>query len=108
MTNIIPLNTAVVTAAGAEVELLPEAPLSGTGFDYRVSSAPALLMNIFVTGASAVYIQARGSEATSDGRYVASGSTAQYGPFRWADRPQLYFAGAGTASVSYDVVDNER
>lgn len=102
-TAIKPLDSVTVTPVGAGVVALPTTYLD----DYdEVFNAP-LYVNIYVSGAGNCFIQVAGSSEVADGRYIASGGSAQYGPVKYEDLPQLYFDAASTAHISYDVLASE-
>lgn len=102
-TYIKPLDSVTVSPGGAGVVALPTTYLS----DYDEDFNPSLYVNIYVSGAGNCFVQVAGSTEVADGRYIASGGSAQYGPVKYEDLPQLYFDGASVASISYDVLASE-
>jgi hypothetical protein len=100
-TRIKPLDG--VQVAGTGVQTIG----TGTIGDYTQDTSAPMYINVFVTGSGNAYLQSAGSTNAGDGRYVASGGSAQYGPVSYADFPQIRFDAASGAWVSFDVLVSE-
>lgn len=101
-TQIKPLDGESV-AGDAGQYVLPTGSLT----DYDDSYSSPVYINVFVTGSGGAFLQASGSSNGADGRYIASGQTAQYGPVNFANFPVIRFDSTSGAWVSYDVLISE-
>lgn len=104
-TAIRPLDSVTLTPGAAGVVSIPTTILDAAGLDEAHSAA--VYVNIYVSGAGGCFIQADGSSETSDGRYIASGGSATYGPVKYAYLPQIYAQAATTLTVSFDILASE-
>jgi len=103
-TRILPLDSVTVTAGAAGQFVIPTTTITA----FTSSASAPMYLNVYNSGSSDAFIQVSGSANTSDGRYIASGASAQYGPIAYEDGfPVLRFDGAGGAVVSFDVLKSE-
>jgi len=102
-TRIIPLDSVTISGAAGQY-VIPSTTITSFTESY---SAP-MYLNVYNSGSSGAYLQLSGSSNPTDGRYIASGASAQYGPIAFADGfPVVRLDAAGGCVVSFDVLKSE-